>query len=271
MNGSTIVTAPITAAATAFATFVASLDVENNWLPSVAVDWFTGQTIPGSTVPQTDTHCSAFAASVAERVGIYLLQPPDHNPSPQNQEGQNYLANAQIFWLNDLYNPADPTDPSEFDIQINPGVVTAPEAGWANVATRLADGASAYDLAVQAQDLANAGLLVVACIVGNQGYTGAPGEPPPGGPGHIAVIMPADLSQVDLTDRGPAETQAGEVNYRMTHILRGFEGHIPPPPTSPLDSVGVSLSYENPVIQFFYNTNLIKIPVGTDSGGTSSA
>jgi hypothetical protein len=263
MSHPTHVTAPITARARDFAAFVDSLDVENKWLPGVAVDWLTGEPTSLFTVLPTDTHCSAFAAVVAKRVGIYLLQPPDHNPSLLNQLGEEYLANAQSFWLNALYDPAAPSDPSVADEQIDPNVITAAQAGWANVATLLAADSSAYQLELQAQDLANAGYLVVASILGNQNYT--PGGPPPPGPGHIVVLMPANLSEADLTNRGPAEAQSGEVNSSFTHIETGFAGHIPPPPASPLNSIAATTNYESPKIQFFYNSKTPDIPAAIDS------
>lgn len=37
------------------------------------------------------THCSAFAASLSERPGVYLLRPPEHS--------QILLASAQAEWL----------------------------------------------------------------------------------------------------------------------------------------------------------------------------
>jgi hypothetical protein len=207
-NASTIVTSAITALASAFAAFIDSLDVEQKWLPGVAVDWQTGLPTNEFTVPPTDTHCSDFAAMVANEVGIYLLQPPDHNPSLRDQEGQEFPANTQSFWLNGLYDPAAPNDPDRNDEEINPAVITASQAGWANVATLLGANASAYQLALQAQNLGNRGSLVVASVLGNQDYIPVPNGPPPLGPGHIAVIMPANLSQSDLTSQGPAVTAA---------------------------------------------------------------
>jgi len=269
MNNSTVVTSPITALASAFAAFVDSLDVKHKWLHSVAVDWLTGQPTTQFTVPPTDTHCSAFAAAVANDVGIYLLQPPDHNPSLHNQEGQDYLANAQSFWLNGQYDPAGPNEPSAEDEQIDPDVITASQAGWANVATRLCSDASAYQLALEAENLANAGFLVVASILGNQNYTSGPNVPPPGGPGHIEVIMPANLSQADLTSQGPAEAQAGEVNYSMTNIATGFIGHLPDP-SSVMDSIAASTDYTSPMIQFFYNSSSLNIPALTDSSWSAT-
>lgn len=69
-----------------------SMQVEERWIAGAHVDWVTG--LPdGVPVSGTGrhTHCSAFAASLAMRVGVYLLRPPEH--------GQELLANAQCEWL----------------------------------------------------------------------------------------------------------------------------------------------------------------------------
>ncbi len=66
--------------------------VEQLWLAAEHVIWDTGEpdpTRPGGT--QHTTHCSAFAAAMAQRVGVYLLRPPEH--------GQTLLSNAQMAWL----------------------------------------------------------------------------------------------------------------------------------------------------------------------------
>jgi hypothetical protein len=107
-----------------------------------------------------------------------------------------------------------------------------------------------------AQNLANRGSLVVAIILGIQNYKPGPNKPPPKGPGHIAVIMPADRSETDLTDLGPAEAQAGTRNYTTTRIKTGFTGHLPDP-TSVMRSIGVTTDYMSPVIQFFFNTQVL--------------
>lgn len=66
--------------------------VEEHWPAGVIVDWRTGDP---TGKPVTDkgrhTHCSQFAASACERLGIYLLRPPEHSPV--------LLANAQFDWL----------------------------------------------------------------------------------------------------------------------------------------------------------------------------
>lgn len=202
---------------------------------------------------------------MAADVGIYLLQPPQHNASGANLYGQAYLANAQNFWLNGSYNPdATTIDPSPADEQIDADVITAAQAGWANVASQLPADASPYELALEAQDLANEGYLVVANVLGNQGYTPGPDVPPPGGPGHIAVIMPANLTQSQLTNLGPAEAQSGSVNYNLTNIAIGFQGHLADP-SSFLQSIGATTSYTDPMIQFFYNTDPLNIPAASAS------
>ncbi len=67
-------------------------DVAHHWLAGAHVDWRTGQ--PDGKLerhPDHATHCSAFVASLAERLHIPLLRPPEH-PNLQ-------LANAQFDWL----------------------------------------------------------------------------------------------------------------------------------------------------------------------------
>jgi hypothetical protein len=78
--------------ATRLAQIIDSLDVESHWPAGVHVQWDTG--VPDGR-PETavgkHTHCSAFVAAAARRVGIYILRPPEHP--------QILLANAQYDWL----------------------------------------------------------------------------------------------------------------------------------------------------------------------------
>ncbi len=69
--------------------FYDSLPVETKWLSGAKVDWRSGDPLPGDKPGKT--HCSAFAAAACERLGVYLLRPPEHP--------QNGLANAQYDWL----------------------------------------------------------------------------------------------------------------------------------------------------------------------------
>jgi hypothetical protein len=73
--------------------FLDGMHVEEHWLCGQQVDWRSGE--PNGKVFATGkghTHCSAFAAAAADRLGIYLLHPPEHSAM--------LLANAQQDWLN---------------------------------------------------------------------------------------------------------------------------------------------------------------------------
>jgi hypothetical protein len=66
-----------------------SMDVERHWLAGQTIHWRTGT--PDRRGHQGATHCSAFVAAACDRMGVYILRPPDHS--------QNLLANAQNVWL----------------------------------------------------------------------------------------------------------------------------------------------------------------------------
>jgi len=70
-----------------------AMNVESLWLAHEHVNWETGQPDKGEDYdgPGRSTHCSAFAAAVGKRLGVYMLRPPDH--------GQILLANAQAQWF----------------------------------------------------------------------------------------------------------------------------------------------------------------------------
>lgn len=85
---------PITPEGERLAHFLDDSDVMHRWLSGWHVDWRTGEktsTEPGG--PDAKTHCSSFAAAMAERLDIYVLRPPQHR--------QTLLANAQMRWLRD--------------------------------------------------------------------------------------------------------------------------------------------------------------------------
>jgi hypothetical protein len=73
--------------------FLDGMNVESLWLASEHVNWETGEPDKGADYdgPGRSTHCSAFAAAAAKRLGVYMLRPPDH--------GQVLLANAQAEWF----------------------------------------------------------------------------------------------------------------------------------------------------------------------------
>jgi hypothetical protein len=96
------------------------MDVEHKWPQHMHVNWKTGEP-DGVEHGNRKTHCSAFAAAVGERLGVYMLRPPDHS--------QTLLASAQGRWF---------------------GSQAGRREGWRRVAT--------WD---EAQRLANQGELVV--------------------------------------------------------------------------------------------------------------
>jgi hypothetical protein len=105
--------------------FYLSLNVENLWIAGYHVDWETGVADKPDATSGNHTHCSAFAAAACQKLGIYLLRPPEHK--------QELLANAQYEWL---------TTPA------------AVNAGWKPI-----KGGNIYG---EAQSLANKGYVVVA-------------------------------------------------------------------------------------------------------------
>jgi hypothetical protein len=68
-------------------------NVESLWLAHEHVNWETGEPDKDADYegPGKATHCSAFAAAIGKRVGVYMLRPPEH--------GQILLANAQAGWF----------------------------------------------------------------------------------------------------------------------------------------------------------------------------
>jgi hypothetical protein len=71
-----------------------AMGVESKWIAGAHVDWRTG--LPDGrpeTSPGRHTHCSAFVAATAEKLGAYILRPPEHS--------QVLLANAQYEWLSE--------------------------------------------------------------------------------------------------------------------------------------------------------------------------
>jgi hypothetical protein len=114
---------PITEPGRRLVSLLDGMNVEALWLAHEHVNWETGEPDKGEDYqgPGRSTHCSAFAAAVGKRLGVYMLRPPEH--------GQILLANAQAQWFR---SPA------------------ARQSGWQSVRD-----------AHEAQSLANRGNLVV--------------------------------------------------------------------------------------------------------------
>jgi hypothetical protein len=178
---------PITPDGMKLAALLDSMNVESLWQRGYHVDWRTGVSEgPPLERPGAHTHCSAFAASVAERLGVYILRPPEH--------GQTWLANAQERWLN------------------------SPEAaGWQRIGQLGDPGAS-----LRAVTLSNQGKLVVAVYF--QPPRDTP-DGPKERSGHIAIVRPSDKSPALIDSEGPDVIQAGGTNHRSVALRAGFAYH----------------------------------------------
>jgi len=178
---------PITQEGQRLAALLDSTNVEALWQHGYHIDWRTGAAVgPPLSSPGSHTHCSAFAASVAERLGVYLLRPPDHR--------QNWLANAQERWLN---SPA--------------------AAGWHRIGQLADPGAS-----LSAVALANQGKLVVAVYFQPPRETP---EGPKERSGHIAIVRPSDKAAALIDREGPDVIQAAGTNHRLVALRDGFASH----------------------------------------------
>jgi hypothetical protein len=85
-------TLPVLRGGTELGRFLDAMQVEEHWIAGHHVNWRTGDP-DGRPVPAegAHSHCSAFVAAAATRLGIDILRPPDHS--------QILLANAQCRWL----------------------------------------------------------------------------------------------------------------------------------------------------------------------------
>jgi hypothetical protein len=87
-------TPPISPKARELLRVLDSYDLDHLWLAGQKVHWDTGLPTGQATTVTPEhkhTHCSAFVASVAKTLGIYILRPPEHSAT--------LLANAQLDWL----------------------------------------------------------------------------------------------------------------------------------------------------------------------------
>jgi hypothetical protein len=83
---------PISEAGDLLRNVLDSTRVERLWIAGTHVDWKTGQPDGRPALGAGPlSHCSAFVAAVAYRLGIYILRPPEH--------AELHLANAQVDWL----------------------------------------------------------------------------------------------------------------------------------------------------------------------------
>jgi hypothetical protein len=167
--------AEITAEGQHLAAVLDSMHVEEHWIAGAIVDWRTGDpTGKAITDVGKHTHCSQFAAAACEKLGIYLLRPPEH--------GSVLLANAQFDWL-----------PGE-----------GRRKGW----TPVADGVAAQDLANQGQ------VVVAVCQNADPKKSGHIAIVRPGmkTPAQIAAEGP-DVVQAGGTNFNSASLKRGFANH----------------------------------------------------------
>jgi len=100
---------------------------------------------------------------------------------------QILLANAQYDWL-----------------QGNDALA----AGWMAI--------SGNNIYAAAQTLANSGKVVLAICK----------NPDTAKPGHVALVMPADISNERLNENGPLLIMAGSHNHNKVTLKAGFRSHL---------------------------------------------
>jgi hypothetical protein len=152
-----------------------SMHVEEHWIAGAIVDWRTGDPT-GKEVADAGkhTHCSQFAAATCEKLGIYLLRPPEHSAV--------LLANAQFDWL----------------------AKDGRAAGW----TPVADGVAAQDRANRGQ------IVVAVCQNADPKKSGHIAIVRPGrkAPEQIAAEGP-DVIQAGGTNFNAASLKRGFANH----------------------------------------------------------
>jgi hypothetical protein len=166
---------PISAEGQRLTSFLDTSGVDHLWIAGWHVDWRTGAI--DRPEPGGPEAKTHCSAFVAAMAERLraYILRPPEHP-------QKLLANAQMGWL--VHNGAG--------------------SGWQVVAGP-----------VEAQTLANAGMLVVAAYE----------NPNPHRPGHVAIIRPSLKSLDELQHDGPQETQAGATNALSTTIAVGFRHH----------------------------------------------
>jgi hypothetical protein len=153
-----------------------------NWLLSLQVDkyWLVGRSVnwltgaPGGSGPNMTAGTSSHCSAFAAAAAELLGV---YLLRPPDASDIN-LANHQADWLE--------KEPM----------------GWFNIPSML-----------DAQRLANAGLLVVASYKSSSGS------------GHISILRPSNRTDASITTYGPQECQSGTYNYADTNVITGFNQH----------------------------------------------
>jgi len=106
------------------------------------------------------------------------------------EHSQILLADAQYSWLQ---------------------TKAARENGW-----QIITGIDEYAVYEKAQEYANKGFAVIA----------AWNNPIQKKPGHIALVMPKEISYEKIRESGPVVVMAGTHNYNFISLMNGFKHHI---------------------------------------------
>jgi len=117
------------------------------------------------------------------------------------KHGQLLLANAQYDWLSSA---------------------AAADAGWKRL-----EATNTYEAA---QALANRGMVVVAICK----------NPDERKPGHVSLVMPANMTREKLAEAGPALIMAGTHNFNKISLKNGFKSHL--------------TEWPERVVAFYYNS-----------------
>ncbi len=166
---------PITPAGQQLARMLDGMEVEHHWPAGMIVDWRTGDPTG------KDIHDDGKHTHCSQFVSAVAEKLKVEILDPR-QHSPTLLANAQYDWLQEH----------------------GASAGWRPVP----DG-------VAAQDLANAGYMVVASYKNHEASK----------PGHIAIVRPGTVTAAEIAKRGPNVIQAGLTNHNSTTLRQGFSNH----------------------------------------------
>ena len=168
--------ASVTPAGQRLAARLDSFEVEKYWLAGAHVKWDTGEP-DGLPMSKTGkhTHCSAFVAAAAKRLGVYILRPPEHR--------QILLANAQFDWLTSdsaRHGWRAVTGPAEAQELANGGMLVV--VAWRNrdddkpghIAIVRPAEKTAEAIASEGPQVAQAGLTNSSSISMRKGFAGHP-------------------------------------------------------------------------------------------------
>ena len=133
------------------------------------------------------------------------------------EHSQTFLANAQFDWLQ---------------------TPQAAQDGWVLITST-----DMYKIFSIAQDMANSGYVVTA-VIKNPDSTAS---------GHIALVMPGQISPDSLNKNGPFVIMSGNTNYNCVSLYTGFYRHI--------------ISWPERTIWFYYNRNINSVSTITSAKG----